>query len=34
MLAHSFVQELLAGNEPLFEVNDRGVTNLREDIRP
>jgi hypothetical protein len=34
VLAHPFIQELLAWNEPLFESTPRGVVNLREDLRP
>lgn len=32
ILAHRFVQELLAWNEPLFEADPRGLVNLREDL--
>jgi hypothetical protein len=34
VLAHPFVQELLAWNEPLFEANPRGVVNVRADLDP
>jgi hypothetical protein len=32
VLAHPFVQELLAWNEPLFEADPRGLVNLRKDL--
>jgi hypothetical protein len=34
VLAHPFVQELLAWNEPLFEASPRGVVNVRADLDP
>jgi hypothetical protein len=32
VMAHPFVQELLASNEPLFQANRRGIVNVRDDL--
>jgi hypothetical protein len=32
VMAHPFVPELLASNEPLFQANRRGIVNVRDDL--